>query len=199
MLPYPAEIVSRPNKACVKPDEDSLFIRAVNNITSDDVQDNQLVPKFVDKILEPNGNREVFSLSVYLDGEYKGEYVRFWPTNEYALRYWDSKEDVDVKKIEYSEKEKSPVYIRYAMADGDFPIITVTSQKTFSKTYACKFIYRPTNCNFWHYELKVFENGKETALKYKGNTETKNIAQKIAEDLLLFVDEEKTIPLELRS
>ena len=199
MIPYPAEIVSKPNKVCVELNEDALFIRAVNHITSEDVQDNELVPKFVDKILEPNGNREVFSLSVYLDGEYKGEYVRFWPTNEYALQYWDFKEDVDVNKIEYLEKEKSPVYIQYAMVAGDFQITTVTSQKTFSKTYACRFMHRPTNCNFWHYELKVFENGNAMALKYKGNIETKNIAQKIAEDLLLFVDEEKTIPLELRS
>lgn len=199
MIPYPIDIISNPGKSYVNPDEKSLFVRAVDSITEDDIQDNELIPKFVEKILAPNGNRGLYSLSVSLYGEYKGAYVRFWVRNDYALQYWDKKEVVDVSKIEYSLVEKSPVYIQNALTEGNFPITTQTQQKTFTKSYCCKFVYAPTNCNFWHFELKLFEDGNAIPLKYKGNAETKNIAKKIAEDLLLFVDEELTIPKELCS
>lgn len=199
MKPYPEDIISSPAKVYTNPNDDALFIRAVDKITTDDIQDNELVPKFVEKILAPNGNKELYSLSVSLKGEFIGAYVVFWPRNDYAQKNWDFKESVDKDKIEYSIETKDPVFIKNGIIKGHFPVRTETQQKTFEKEYCCRFIYKPTNCNFWHHELKIFENGIEVPLKYKGNTETRNVAQKIAEDLLLFVDEDKTIPRNLRT
>lgn len=187
---YPKEIVSNTSKITPQFNNDSLLIRGVESITSDDIYCNELIPSFVEKIVAPFPV-ELRRLSVSLLGDFKPEYIRF---TVHPDDYWDKKTDISLDTISFTLNKRVPVYLSVKhLQEAKILVKSNVDNKEYNYQLIIKWF--PTNSNFYHYELRIknLDTGKVTSLNNTSKS-TKEIATKLSNDIIYdAIDQYKTI------
>jgi len=122
--------------------------------------------------------REVFELSVYLYGYYKEQHIGIRADN--TAFYTDWNKDMPVLKtnvIKYSQEKAYPLFLAASKIDNqkiDFN----------GETHTFSFSHKPTQINFWHFELWVKDNNGNRIPRNKSNAHTKYLVKSILEYII---------------
>lgn len=77
---YPQELLPRKNLSVPATNSSSIFVRTLREFPYDCIDDNEFLPEITDAILAPNGDLEVFSLSLYIYGIYRESHFELFVT-----------------------------------------------------------------------------------------------------------------------
>lgn len=192
---YPAEIVSNTKKSQIDLEDNSIFIRGVEEITEDDIEYNELLKSFVEKVVKPYP-KELRRMSVSLMGEYKPEYICFYGEPD---DYWDYNTDVNPNSIKKIETGNKPVYLSY---DGMINVEPIECYLAHLKK-TCKFKinieWKPVVSNYYHFELRIFNVDTDEIISINSKSSyIEEVADKIAKDIIYnAIIQHLTIPSDL--
>jgi hypothetical protein len=147
-------------------------------------------------------NKDLFGFSTNLLGHFLPEHSIYQPLKKADLDYyqnWNEKSSPCLKpsQIKYEEVKRTPLFIPVtAVHNISFPYKVTSKEKIkfidektgklrkeFKTTVSqgsVKVVHKPNLCNFWHFELKVFDqNGLELLRK-----EVKPLYERAAEGIL---------------
>jgi hypothetical protein len=154
-----------------------MFVRTLREFPYDCIEDEEFLPEISDAILAPNGDLEVYSLSLYIYGIYNENHFDIVVTDKDYFAYWDGNEELIDIPFELQE--------RYAIFLKDKSVEFINDEGEID-LYHLHYDHKPTRSNFWHFELFVTKNDEKTHIPRKSGSIRKFVAEKIKEDILYF-------------
>lgn len=179
---YPQELLPRKSNPSPSIDETSMFVRTLREFPYDCIEDEEFLPEISDAILAPNGDLEVYSLSLYIYGVYNENHFDIVITDKDYFAYWDGSEELT--DVPFEDQERFAIFLKTtSLKDKTVPYINEKGETDF---YHLHYEHKPTRSNFWHFELFVTKNEEEAHVPRKSGATRKNVAEKIKEDILYF-------------
>lgn len=144
-----------------------MFVRTLKTFPSDCLDEDDFLPEISDAILAPNGDVEIYALSLYLYGVYNEQHFSIVVTDKNYFADWDWSEEVT--DVPFEVQERFAVFLK---ADSlKDKTIHFRNDKGDTDTYHLHYEHKPTRSNFWHFEFSVTKN-----------EETERISKKIGSD-----------------
>lgn len=179
---YPQELLPRKSYTSPVTDETSMFIRTLREFPYDCIEDEEFLPEISDAILAPNGDLEIYSLSLYIYGVYNEEHFNIVVTDKDYFADWDGIEELT--DVPFELQDRFAIFLKTnSLKDKTVPY---TNEKGETDLYNLHYEHKPTRSNFWHFELFVTKNDEETHVPKKSGATRKFVAEKIKEDILYF-------------
>lgn len=179
---YPQKLLPRKSNVSPVINEDSMFVRILREFPYDCIEDEEFLPEISDAILAPNGDLEVYSLSLYIYGVYNENHFDIVVTDKDYFAYWDGNEELT--DVPFELQERYAIFLKAnSLKDKFIEFINDKGEKDF---YHLHYAHKPTRSNFWHFELFVTKNDEETHVPRKSGATRKSVAEKIKEDILYF-------------
>lgn len=183
---YPQELLPRKNLSVPATNSSTMFVRTLKEFPYDCIDNNEFLPEITDAILAPNGDLEVFSLSLYIYGIYKESHFDIVVTDKEYFQGWDGEEELT--DVPYEEQERFAAFLRTeTLRDKSIPYV---NEKGEVDIYTLHYEHKPTRSNFWHFELFVTKNNETVHIPRKSGATRKAVAEKIKEDILYFAAKE---------
>lgn len=183
---YPQELLPRKNLSIPTTNSSSIFVRTLREFPYDCIDDNEFLPEITDAILAPNGDLEVFSLSLYIYGIYRESHFEIVVTDKEYFQSWDGEEEL--ADVPYEEQERFAAFLKTeTLRDKSIPYV---NEKGETDIYTLHYEHKPTRSNFWHFELFVTKNDETVHIPRKSGATRKAVAEKIKEDILYFAAKE---------
>ena len=163
-----------------------MFVRTLKEFPYDCIDDNEFLPEITDAILAPNGDLEVFSLSLYIYGIYRESHFEIVVTDKEYFQGWDGEEELT--DVPFEEQERFAAFLKTeTLRDKSIPYV---NEKGEDDIYTLHYEHKPTRSNFWHFELFVTKNNETVHIPRKSGATRKAVAEKIKEDILYFATKE---------
>ena len=183
---YPQELLPRKNLSVPATNSSSIFVRTLREFPYDCIDDNEFLPEITDAILAPNGDLEVFSLSLYIYGIYRESHFEIVVTDKEYFQGWDGEEELT--DVPFEEQERFAAFLKTeTLRDKSIPYV---NEKGETDIYTLHYEHKPTRSNFWHFELFVTKNDETVHIPRKSGATRKAVAEKIKEDILYFATKE---------
>ena len=183
---YPQELLPRKNLSIPTTNSSSIFVRTLREFPYDCIDDNEFLPEITDAILAPNGDLEVFSLSLYIYGIYRESHFEIVVTDKEYFQGWDGEEELT--DVPFEEQERFAAFLKTeTLRDKSIPYV---NEKGETDIYTLHYEHKPTRSNFWHFELFVTKNNETVHIPRKSGATRKAVAEKIKEDILYFATKE---------
>ena len=183
---YPQELLPRKNLSVPATNSSSIFVRTLREFPYDCIDDNEFLPEITDAILAPNGDLEVFSLSLYIYGIYRESHFEIVVTDKEYFQSWDGEEELT--DVPFEEQERFAAFLKTeTLRDKSIPYV---NEKGETDIYTLHYEHKPTRSNFWHFELFVTKNNETVHIPRKSGATRKAVAEKIKEDILYFATKE---------
>lgn len=179
---YPQELLPRKSNRFPVIDEASMFVRTLKTFPSDCLDGDDFLPEISDAILAPNGDVEIYVLSLYLYGVYNEQHFSIVVTDKNYFADWDGREEL--ADVPFEVQERFAVFLKSdSLKDKT---IHFRNDKGDTDTYHLHYEHKPTRSNFWHFELSVTKNEETERIPRKSGATRKKVAEKIKEDILYF-------------
>lgn len=179
---YPQELLPRRNAPIPATDDFSMFVRMLKEFPYDCIDEDEFLPEITDAILSPNGDLEIYSLSLYIYGTYNESHFNIVVTDKEYFSSWDGEEELT--DIPFEEQERFAIFLKTnALKDKS---VLYKNNKGGNDVYYLHYEHKPTRSNFWHFELFVTKNDETMHVPRKSGATRKNVAEKIKEDILYF-------------
>lgn len=179
---YPQELLPRKSKVSPVPDESSMFVRTLREFPYDCIEDKEFLPEISDAILAPNGDLEVYSLSLYIYGVYNENHFDIVVTDKDYFAYWNGIEELS--DVPFELQKRYAIFLKAnSLKDKSVEFVNDKGELDF---YRLHYEHKPTRSNFWHFELFVTKNDEENHVPRKSSATRKSVAEKIKEDILYF-------------
>ena len=179
---YPQELLPRRNAPIPATDDLSMFVRTLKEFPYDCIDEDEFLPEITDAILSPNGDLEIYSLSLYIYGTYNESHFNIVVTDKKYFSSWDGEEELT--DISFEEQERFAIFLKTnALKDKS---VLYKNDKGGDDVYYLHYEHKPTRSNFWHFELFVTKNDETMRVPRKSGATRKNVAEKIKEDILYF-------------
>lgn len=136
----------------------------------------------MDEILKPNGDIEIYSLSLFLYGTYNEKHFDIVVTDKEYFSYWDGKEELN--DIPFERKEQFGIFLKADVLKNK--TIVFENNKQQIDRYTLHYEHKPTRSNYWHFELFVTKNEDDLHVPRKKGAVREAVAEKIKEDILFF-------------
>lgn len=151
---YPQELLPRKSYESPITDASSLFVRTLKEFPSDCLDGHEFLPEIVDEILKPNGDIEIYSLSLFLYGTYNEKHFDIVVTDKEYFSYWDGEEELN--DIPFERKEQFGIFLKADVLKNK--TIVFENNKQQIDRYTLHYEHKPTRSNYWHFELFVTKN-----------------------------------------
>ncbi len=179
---YPQELLPRKSNVSPGIDESSMFVRTLREFPYDCIEDEEFLPEISDAIVAPNGDLEVYSLSLYIYGVYNETHFNIVVTDKDYFAYWDGNEELT--DVPFEIQERCAVFLKSAtLNDRQVEFLNEKGEKDLYHVH-CE--HKPTRSNFWHFELFVTKNDEDAHIPRKSGSTRKAVAKKIKEDILFY-------------
>lgn len=179
---YPQELLPRKNTPIPEANNFSMFVRTLKAFPYDCIDEDEFLPEIADAILSPNGDLEIYSLSLYMYGVYNECHFNIVVTDKEYFSYWNGEEELT--DVPYEEQERFAIFLKSnTIKDKSISYINNNGEKDI---YYLHYEHKPTRCNFWHFELFVTKNDETVHVPRKSGATRKNVAEKIKADILYF-------------
>lgn len=179
---YPQELLPRKNLSIPEINSSSMFVRTLREFPYDCIDDNEFLPEITDAILAPNGDLEIFSLSLYIYGIYNEKHFNIVVTDKDYFQDWNGEEEL--AEVPFEEQERFAAFLKTdLLKDKSIPYVNEHGE---TDVYTLHYEHKPTRSNFWHFELFVTKNDESFHIPRKSGSTRKVVAEKIKEDILYF-------------
>lgn len=179
---YPQELLPRKNIPVPTTNKSSLFVRTLKAFPCDCIDEDEFLPEITDAILAPNGDVEIYSLSLYIYGIYNEKHFNIVVTDKAYFSSWDGEEELT--DIPYEEQKRFAIFLKTdTLKDKS---ISYKNDRGETDMYYLHYEHKPTRSNFWHFELFVTKNNETIHIPRKTGATRKIVAEKIKEDILYF-------------
>lgn len=179
---YPQELLPRKSNTPPEIKEKSMFVRTLKDFPFDCIEDGNFLPEISDSILAPNGDLEIYSLSLYIYGIYNENHFNIVISDKNYFKEWDRNEEL--VDIPFERQERFAIFLKAASLKDKS--VQYTNEKGEKDFYHLHCEHKPTRSNFWHFELYVTKNNDNTHIPRKSGSTRKLVAEKIKEDILFF-------------
>ena len=136
---YPQELLPRKSKVSPVLDESSMFVRTLREFPYECIEDEEFLPEISDAILAPNGDLEVYSLSLYIYGVYNENHFDIVVTDKDYFAYWNGNEELS--DVPFELQKRYAIFLKAnSLKDKSVEFVNDKCEKDFYHLPECVLI-----------------------------------------------------------